>query len=397
MSPGQWSSRTVVGPGDVVDAHRQRWKSATGFTGGDVIRLPQQVKGTSSPALYRDVRLGVQRWSESVPSAGTYAVDLFIVEPTEQKSGRRVFSVKANGRAIASRVDPYGQAGLQQAMHVIALVPVSGSKLTLDFAAEQGEPVISAIQVEYQRAALTDKLAWSDDFNGAVGSAVNDKKWTHETGGGGWGNQEAQSYTADTKNSYLDGQGHLVIAAVRGHYTGSDGNTEDWTSARISTQGRFQFRYGTVTARIRVPTGTGLWPAFWAIGADEPSVGWPASGELDVMESYGDPALAVGTVHSPDSATKQAQFQCKTSVKTSSGGYADYSALWTPIGIQISVNGDPYCWAVPADYPATTTWVMNKPFYLLLNLAVRGAGNDRADDTTPSPAMMLVDRVRVFQ
>jgi beta-glucanase (GH16 family) len=141
--------------------------------------------------------------------------------------------------------------------------------------------------------AASGDVVWSQDFDGAAGSAPDRSAWTNETGGGGWGNNELEDYTDSRDNSALDGQGNLVITAKRE----ADGS---YTSARLTTQGKYTPRYGRVEARIQIPRGQGIWPAFWMLGSDLPQVGWPNSGEVDVMENVGyEPATVHGTVHGP--------------------------------------------------------------------------------------------------
>jgi beta-glucanase (GH16 family) len=398
LNPGDWSARTVVSPVTATDNRGDRWAPASGFVGGVLSSVVGNVRGTAAPQLYGDVLTGVTKWSQKVPGSGTYAVNLFMTDPTATGAGQRVFSITANGQIIATDIDPYARAGAaKSAAHALFLVPVTGTQLSIEFVPQKGEPIVSAVEATFQHKGLSEQVAWADDFNGSAGSSVDSTHWTHAVGGGGWGNQELEYYTSDTANSHLDGSGHLVIAAIRGDYTGQDGVSTTWTSARVSTEGRYSFMYGTVTARMKLPAGKALWPAFWALGADHSTVGWPASGELDVVESYGNPQAIRGTLISPDSSTRDTQFQCSSSHPVTASGFSDYTALWTPVGIQISVDNQPYCWASPADQVSTTSWVFDKPFYLLLDLAIQGTDGNQPDSSTPSPSQLVVDSVRVSQ
>ena len=134
---------------------------------------------------------------------------------------------------------------------------------------------------------MPSDLIWSDEFNGAAGTSPSGSNWTAEQGGNGWGNNELQSYTNRPQNVSHDGAGNLAITARKETYTGPDGNTRGYTSARIHTKGKFSFTYGRLEARIRIPAGQGLWPAFWGLGDDVWDVGWPNCGEIDVMEALG--------------------------------------------------------------------------------------------------------------
>ncbi|MCM3871658.1 MAG: glycoside hydrolase family 16 protein, partial [Pyrinomonadaceae bacterium] len=142
-------------------------------------------------------------------------------------------------------------------------------------------------------------LVWSDEFNGPSGAAVDSTKWTAEVGGWGWGNNELEYYTARPDNAYQS-DGLLVIKAIKEHYTGSDNVTREYTSARLITKNKFSPQYGRVEARIKVPYGQGIWPAFWMLGNDIDSVGWPQCGEIDIMENIGrEPSIIHGTIHGP--------------------------------------------------------------------------------------------------
>ncbi len=141
--------------------------------------------------------------------------------------------------------------------------------------------------------AANGDVIWSQDFRRRSRERTDRSVWTNETGGGGWGNNELETYTDSRDNSALDGQGNLVITAKRE----ADGS---YTSARLSTQGKYTPQYGRVEARIQIPRGQGIWPAFWIARHRPPQVGWPGSGEVDVMENVGyEPATVHGTVHGP--------------------------------------------------------------------------------------------------
>ncbi|MBL7732341.1 MAG: glycoside hydrolase family 16 protein, partial [Chitinophagaceae bacterium] len=136
------------------------------------------------------------------------------------------------------------------------------------------------------------ELVWSDDFNGAAGTAPDNSKWVFDLGGGGWGNNELQVYTNNANNIKLDGAGKLQITAIS--------NPSGFTSARIKTKGKFAQAYGRFEARIKTPTGPGIWPAFWMLGANIDTKPWPQCGEIDIMEQRGQqPSITHGTLHGP--------------------------------------------------------------------------------------------------
>jgi beta-glucanase (GH16 family) len=235
-------------------------------------------------------------------------------------------------------------------------------------------------------------LLAADEFDGPAGSAPNSAIWRYDTGAGGWGNGELQTYTDSRRNSALDGAGNLVITARRE----ADGS---YTSARLTTQGTYTAQYGRVEARIRIPRGQGIWPAFWMLGADLPQVGWPACGEIDVMEAIGrDPDTVYGTVHGPGYSGAQGISAAYRSPDGSA--FADafhvFAVDWRPGSVSWSVDGQTYRTVTPADTNGAP-WVFDKPFFVVLNVAVGGGWPGNPDATTRFPQQMTVDSLRVFQ
>jgi beta-glucanase (GH16 family) len=230
-------------------------------------------------------------------------------------------------------------------------------------------------------------LDWSDDFDGPAGDAPSPRWWGFETRASGDG--QLQRYTAPPANAALDGEGRLAITARRER----DGSV---TSARLITKDRIGVRYGRVDARIRVPAGRGVWPAFWMLGADIDAVGWPACGEIDVMEVVGSqPTTVHGTIHGPGHAGIEhglgTAFDAGVPL---ADDFHAYAVDWSPGRIAWSLDGRPYAERTRADVPAGT-WVFDDDFYLLLNLAIGGRWPGNATDDPPLPATMLVDWVRV--
>jgi beta-glucanase (GH16 family) len=243
--------------------------------------------------------------------------------------------------------------------------------------------------------------AFSDEFAGPAGAAPAPARWNAELGGNGWGNQELQTYTGAAANAALDGAGRLAITARREPVTGADGIARDFTSARLMTKGRFTFRYGRVEARIRVPAGRGLLAQFWAVGDDVWTAGWPESGEIDVMEVLGErPATVVGSLHGPlDGGAPYAAWARNTETTASSSlaaGFHTYSAQWSSTSITMALDGRTYATYRRSAVPAGGRWVFDKPFFLVLDLAVGGVWAGAPDASTAWPATMLVDSVRVY-
>ena len=243
---------------------------------------------------------------------------------------------------------------------------------------------------------------WSDEFDGPAGASFDRTKWAADTGGNGFGNQEREFYTTRTDNVALDGEGHLVITARAEPSSSGYGcwyGACRYTSARLKTKGLFAQAYGRFEARIRIPRGQGLWPAFWMLGADIDLVGWPRSGEIDIMENIGrEPAIAHGTLHGPGYSGANG---IGRSQSLSSGAYADdfhiFAVAWQANEIRWYMDGQLYHRVAPSDLPSGTAWVFDHPFFLLLNVAVGGGWPGDPDGTTTFPQTMVVDYVRVYR
>jgi len=241
-------------------------------------------------------------------------------------------------------------------------------------------------------------LVWADEFNQANGTAPDATKWRYDTGGGGWGNNELQTYTSRTNNCRIE-NGCLVIEARKETFTGSDGITRNYTSARLKTQGRAAWTYGRIEARIQVPRGQGIWPAFWMLGEDISTVGWPACGEIDIMENIGrETNIVHGTVHGPGYSGGNGIGGAYT--LPGGGAVADdfhvFAIEWRTNLIRWLVDGVGYFSVTPAALPAGTRWVFDHPHFLLLNVAVGGNWPGNPDASTVFPQRMLVDYVRVY-
>ncbi|MEP7292600.1 MAG: glycoside hydrolase family 16 protein, partial [Chloroflexota bacterium] len=217
------------------------------------------------------------------------------------------------------------------------------------------------------------KLVWADEFDGAAGAPVDDSKWTHEIGGWGWGNNELETYTDSLENSSLDGSGNLAIVA-RADTTGERAchyGVCRYTSARLLTRGKFEFTHGRVESRLKLPYGQGIWPAFWMLGADIEQVGWPQSGEIDIMEYVGkEPRMTYGTLHGPGYSGANAISKPYTIDKDFADDFHTYAVEWQPNVIRWYVDGDLFHTLTPETVPGE--WVYEHDFFILLNLAVGG-------------------------
>jgi beta-glucanase (GH16 family) len=239
---------------------------------------------------------------------------------------------------------------------------------------------------------------WEDEFSQSDGARPDPRKWILAVGGGGWGNAELETYTDRPENARIEG-GKLLIVARRERAVRPDGTIAEFTSARLSTRGRFEQTYGRFEARIKVPAGQGFWPAFWMIGANVESSGWPACGEIDVMENIGrEPGAVHGTVHGPGfsgSGGLGAVFRLPAGEKFSDGFHV-FGAEWTAADIRFDVDGRVYARLNRGDIPPGGAWVFDHPFYVILNLAVGGDWPGNPDETTRFPHEMSVDWVRAF-
>ena len=234
------------------------------------------------------------------------------------------------------------------------------------------------------------QLVWSDDFNGAAGELPNDAKWGYDLGNNnGWGNAELETYTNNPENVSLDGNGNLVITAIK------TGNS--FTSARVNTRGKFSQTYGKFEARLKTPYGPGVWPAFWMLGTTIEGVSWPQAGEIDIMELRGQaPSTIQGTIHGPGYSGGNA---ITSSYALRNGrfdlDYHIFAVEWTEDQIDFFVDGFLYNRISKKDVPGQ--WVYDHPFFMILNVAVGGNYVGYPNEQTPFPQKMTIDYVRVYQ
>lgn len=234
-------------------------------------------------------------------------------------------------------------------------------------------------------------LVWADEFDGA---SLNLDDWTFETGTGnnGWGNNELQYYREDN-TSIVDG--HLVITAKKQKF-----GSNDYTSSRIVTKGKKNFKFGRIDIRAALPEGKGLWPALWMLGSNIDAVSWPACGEIDIMELTGDlPNRVLGTVHFGANVS-QHQFISQSKYLSGTDNFQDefhvFSINWVADKIEFMVDDEVYHTITPANLNGAA-YPFNKPFFFIFNVAVGGNLPGSPDNNTPFPQHMIVDYVRVFQ
>jgi len=274
-------------------------------------------------------------------------------------------------------------------IRTIAAVALASVGLTVALTATTSAPA----------AAAPGAVTWSDDFNGAAGTAPDASKWRYDIGGSGWGNNELQYYTSSTRNAALDGNGNLVITARRENPSGYScwyGSCQ-YTSARLLTANTFTQAYGRFEARIKIPRGQGLWPAFWMLGNDIATNPWPNSGEIDIMENIGrEPSTVHGSLHGPGYSGGN-PLTGQTSLpggQALADAFHTYAVDWAPDSITWYLDGVAYSRKTPAD-AAGKRWVFDHPFFMIMNVAVGGNWPGSPDGSSVYPQTMTIDYVRV--
>lgn len=238
-----------------------------------------------------------------------------------------------------------------------------------------------------QPASARWRLVWSDEFNGAV---LDTTKWTYDVGGTGWGNNEDEFYTKELTNVRVE-DGNLVIEAKEQSYY-----LHDYTSGRIKTQGLASWTYGRIEARIKIPIGQGVWPAFWMLGEDITTNAWPRCGEIDIMENIGsEPNTIYATLHGPGYSGGNGIGHSFKLDRIVSDDFHVFAVDWLPGEIHWYVDDVLYKTITKGDVPGQ--WVYDHPFFIILNVAVGGNWPGDPNPATAFPQQMLVDYVRVYQ
>ncbi|GAA0486218.1 carbohydrate binding domain-containing protein [Microbacterium aurantiacum] len=272
-----------------------------------------------------------------------------------------------------------------------------------------GEVTVRVQDGEPVAAASEDwELRWSDEFDAAAGTPADPRYWTYETGGWGWGNDELQYYTDSTDNAAHDGEGNMVIT-TRAVEDPAAAGLECWygdceyTSARLVTEDKLEVKHGRIEARAQMPDGeAGIWPAIWSLGNDFREVGWPRTGEIDIMEFVGKlPEEIFGTIHGPGYSGGQAYGNTYDFGENLGGQWLTFSVEWEEGEIRWYVQRDGgeeilFHTATPEDV-APSDWVYEHPFFLIMNMAVGGNFGGPLADTLTFPQELKVDYIRVFQ
>jgi beta-glucanase (GH16 family) len=251
----------------------------------------------------------------------------------------------------------------------------------------------------FQSASAEERLlVWSDEFDGRPGGPPDPSKWrveefTDPTG------REKQCYTSSSENVALDGMGHLVISALEQTAQCADGVVRDYTSGFITTEGLHDWTHGRLEVRALNPSGVGTWPAFWAVGVKSPELAWPYLGEIDVMEYVAqDPRHLIGTRHGPKSEDEEWFLQRSLDTQRPlSQRFHVYAVDWSADEVAWSLDGEEYGSISREEVEKEGGWVFDRPFYLLLNLALEGILGGTISDRTRFPQQFVIDYVHVYQ
>ena len=328
----------------------------------------------------------------NIPSTGSYIVRLRVASP-----GGATASVDLNAGSIQlGNFAIPATGGWQNWTTVTRTVTLNAGTYNLGVFAQTAGWNFNWIEVV---AAGGPGLVWSDEFN-----SINTATWTHETGGHGWGNNEREYYTAG-QNAFIQfdaqaGSNVLVLEARRdnpANYNCWYGRCE-YTSSRMNSAGKRTFQYGRIEARLKLPQTQGIWPAFWMLGHDIGSVGWPACGELDIMEHVGfEPSITHGAMHGPNYSGNTPFAGTHFLNEQVNVNYHVYAMEWNSNSVSWFVDGVRFYTVSRAQVQGYGNWVFDKPMFLLLNVAVGGNWPGSPNGGSVFPQRMYVDYVRVYQ
>ena len=309
----------------------------------------------------------------------------------------RLLSMASQCRVMALESQPCRDSCIRASLSVVRYFIAGTALLLISCAHPQTAPPIDKSPW---------RKVWSDEFDGGAGTRIDGTRWVYDLGDGcaagicGWGNQEKESYTDDVRNVSLDGDGHLAIvarvaAAGQRCYYGAC----RYTSAKIKTKGRMAAKPGRIEARIKLPSGQGLWPAFWTLGDSHPQTSWPQCGELDILENHGsNPRSTSAAIHGPNYS---GQTPFAHSYQLPSGTFADdfhrFALEWDSSRVRFFVDDVMHYEVLRADVERRGAWVFDQSFYVILNLAVGGHFDGDPQSDAILPATMLVDWVRVYE
>ncbi|WP_432840545.1 glycoside hydrolase family 16 protein [Dactylosporangium sp. CA-092794] len=376
-----WTHRWTAGPETVTDAVGNQWDPDAAVVQGGA---PPKAVTAGNPGPYRYVRGGNPVFALPVPQPGTYAVVLSLAAPERGGAPAADLTVTLDGGA--QQHVRLAATGAGRVRHALVLVPVTGDTARVTIAGATHLAGVSAVTATMARTGTEPlKAELSEEFDGPAGTARL-AAWRHDLGANGWGNGELQDYTDRPENGSLTGDGKLAISAR------SDAGK--YTSARLRSV--YSAVYGRIEGVLQVPSGRGLLPAFWMLGADVGTAGWPQAGEIDLMETLGDaePGLVHGTIHGPDGSPRgwERAFTARPAGGPDKAPHR-YELQWWPGVLQWSVDGVVQATLRPEDLGAKQDWVFDHPAYLLLNVAVGGRWPGNPPPSTVFPQTMYVDSV----
>jgi len=326
-----------------------------------------------------------------------------VISPSVAQGGAEVVTISS------------GVAGAKMYYTLDGTTPTSGStqylapflvasNVTLHVIAQSGGTTSAVVSETFSPSIASGTLIWSDEFTNTTGAnaAPNPAVWTYDTGNSGFGNQELETYcaygsnaspcNASTPNVYVGTDGYLHIQAL-------SPSSGVYTSARLKTQGLLSMPYGRLEARMQLPEGQGFWPAFWLMGNNYATAGWPICGEMDVMEHINQPTpdAVYGSVHMTNGGFTHSY----SATGFSAAAFHTYGMIWTPGQVEFYVDSPSNYYAVYTSAQVTAgggTWPFDSgnDMFILLNLAVGGTWPGSPNSSTVFPAQMLVDYVRIY-
>jgi beta-glucanase (GH16 family) len=296
-------------------------------------------------------------------------------------SGNVSFTASANNATTYEYNYGNGATQIVTSGAVVYKYPASGSyTVTVSARGSSGQTISKSTQIT---VTVTQSLLWSEEFN--TNGAPDATKWSYEVGAGGWGNAELQNYTNRPENSIVQG-GVLQIKAIKESFAGSP-----WTSARLVSRNKFEFKYGRVDVSAKVPAGVGTWPAIWMLGDDISTAGWPACGEIDIMEHLGrDLNKIYATLHYPGRSGGNADGATRV-ISNATTEFHKYTLDWSAVSIKIYVDD-----VLIHSVANTNALPFNHEFFFILNIAM-GGNFGGAIDPALTGATMEIDYIRVYQ
>ena len=395
----------------VVDSRGRRWAAAGRAFRGGVNRPVTPGAASGSPRLYRRARVGIRKIKLRVPKPGRYAVVLYLADPSAAPH-RRVFDVAAEGRRTGGNVVvSHGgkfdfvqrEFGMRRPLHAIFESIVRDRLLTIRFRRVRGRPVVSAVEARRLGSIHMPRIKplWEDDFTGPAGARPDPELWLHQTGFD-WAHGELQAHTDRPENASLDGEGHLAITARRERYE-MDGQSDDYTSARLNAVHPISLRRARIKGRIRHPEGAGLWSNFWFWGDEFGRYPYPYNSELNVTEQNGGTTSRLnsffhfGKAVGGGGARDSQWLGGRQMSRPVSARFVTYGVRSVPGAFELRVNGRRHSSWTSADLPRRARWALDEnPFTLILSLAVGGDYVGGAPPpSTRFPATMQIDHISV--